>query len=96
MAASTALRPGLALLQRCGMAVWAQTCSSACPPSGLPVRRPVDQACSGAPASPLVLADTVREQVTQVLASIVAFHQQGGDHERTGPCVHAPVAVTAG
>ena len=87
---TTGTPAGRALLQRCGMITWAQTCNAYCSPQPAVMRRPSslgdhehDTQCTS--PSPHPLADTVRDQVTLVLASMVHHHRPGGDHELASP-----------
>jgi hypothetical protein len=88
-------RPGLVLLQRCGLALWAQTCSGVgSSPRVAPGTAAEGDGAVGRAAARLPVPDTVRDQLTVVLASMVAHHRPGGDYEHAKQCPAA--AVDAG
>lgn len=97
-AGSTTTPAGLALLQGCGLAVWAETGSSVCTTAGAARARP---SLAPGPAdgpgpcpSSIPLPEMVRDQLTLVLASMV-IHQCGGDDEHPRPYRGNAASVTA-
>jgi hypothetical protein len=98
MPVPTTTPAGRSLLQRCGMAVWAETCSSVCsPPDDARPRPSLAPGLADGPGpcpSSIPLPEMVRDQLTLVLASMVV-HQCGGADERPRPYRGNAVRVTA-
>lgn len=80
--------PGVGLLQRCGLVLWAHTCT-AVSEQLLPSRpRPTSVSASSPPTPTGVVLDALptgaREQLARVLASMLLHQQPGGSDESLG------------